>query len=891
MRLGHFRRDSDLEAELQIHLEMQTEENLAAGMMGAEARRRARIRLGGTTALIERVRDQELITTLEGWFSDFTRGLRALRKSPVFSLTAVLTLAFAIGSNIAIFSLLYGLLLRSLPVPEPERLTNIGIALLDSHDNQSSSQMPYQMLQHLRRQQISFTDVFGWLGGLGVTITDNEGSLRLYQAGLITGNGFATLGAKPHLGRLIQDSDDVRGGPASGWSVVLDYAYWRERFGSDSQILGKKLTISGIPVTVVGVTQPEFRGLEPGAEIKLYLPFAFVTPLIGRDIINARTSSVFCSAVGRLRPEVTVAQAGAELASYQARLFRTFIALEDQHFLKGAKLRLISARSGLPSYFSHLYTRPLGLMQALAAIVLLLCCVNVAGLMMSKIYSRQREFALRTAIGAARWRLVRQYLTESFVIALTGALLGAAGAWFGSPALLRFFRDPNMAEGMDVRPDSMFFWATGLLAVAVTLIFGGFPAWKIGGSDPGILLKSRTASAARRRTMGQMFVPVQVALSLVLVTLAALLSQSLAHLRTERTGFDLDHVTIQTPPFDLLPQKGDAKLELYQRMADRIEQMPGIRSAAVTWFTPMSGGEDKNMFAGLTKDGRRGQESQMAFNTVGAGYFRTMGTRVFEGREFQRTERNPKVCVVNHSAGHLLFPHQNAIGRYVRIRKIRDLPDLGKCRVVGVVEDAKFADLRDHPPPTIYFPLWAKMFDVNGNLVFLINAPRKEQAISGYRAALSELAPTVPVVLFVTLREQMDAALGSERLITTLSNLFGALSLGLSAIGLYGLLSSGVAQRTGEIGIRMALGAPRNKVLRMILWEALALMGAGLLLGSLLLLLTAGFVRNLFYGVSQFDLTTWIATATLLTALTVLAGLSPALRAASIDPSWALRTD
>ena len=517
--------------------------------------------------------------------------------------------------------------------------------------------------------------------------------------------------------------------------------------------------------------------------------------------------------------------------------------------------------------------------------------MNVGGLMMSKVHAREREFAVRTAIGAARWRLIRQYLIESLIIALAGAALGAVAAWYSSGFFLQFFRDPNQFEGMSIEPDHTVFLITGALAILATLLFGTFPAWRAGRSDPGMLLKSRTTLGGRRQIAGRTFVPVQVGLSLILVTLATLLSQSLIRMRNQHAGFDFNHVTIQTPPFNRLPQRGDAKLDLYQRMVDRMEQLPGVSAAAVTWYTPLTGDQSSGHFQGVTGNPDSPQDTHMAYNDVGPGYFRTMKTKLLAGREFNRNERIQNVCVLNQSAASYLFPHAEALGSYVRSLDLKAFPQPISCRVVGLAEDAKFANMRQAAPRTIYFPVTKEAMAHIGNLVFLINSGNKAEAIVAYRTALKEIAPTVPLVLFVTLKEQMDAALGSQRLITSMSNLFAALALFLSALGLYGLLSSSVAQRTEEIGIRMALGAERGTVLRMIFSEAFRLLLAGLVLGGAGLFFAVRFIRNMLYSVSAFDPVTLIGTLLLLAVVTLLAGIVPALRAASIDPIEALRAE
>jgi predicted permease len=887
----------EIDREMAFHLAERADELVAAGASPEAARREARRRFGSYALQRENTLELDILGWLETLLTDFRYGLRGLRQNPVFCLAAVLTLAIGIGANTTVFTLLHGLLLRSLPVAEPQELARIG--LTGMRDAPPAFVIPYRMIQQLRQEQRSFVDVSAWRD-FSVTLPDADGTLRQYQAGLVSGNAFALLGARPRLGRLIDPSDDIRGGPAHGWSVVVSDGLWRDRFGADPRVIGGSLEVSGTPVTIVGVTPPSFHGVWPGVEPKLYLPMQFLTVLQGgRDDLNSSApSSVWCAAIARLRPGVSLAEANVEIGVYQQRLLREFTPPDFLRNPRFANVRLTveSARTGLPTFFGRTYSAPLYLMQELVAIVLLLCCVNVSGLMMSKLHERQHELAVRTALGAGRPRLVRQFLAESFVIALAGAALGAAAAWYGTGLLLPFFRHPNMFTALSVQPDHMVFVVTAALAVLTTLFFGVWPAWRAGASNPGTLLKSRTV--AQRRMAGRGFVAIQVALSVVLVVSATLLSRSLIRLRGEQTGFDLDHVTIQTPPFHLLPQKGVAKLDLYQRMVDRIGQATGVRSAAVTWFTPMTGSQVTATFLALADGTTSPDGATLAYNAVGPGYFRTMETAIIAGREFEPRERSRDVCVLNQAAAAFLFPRQPAVGRYVRTapnvatnRSGDRLSESGPvtCRVVGVAQDAKFASLHEPPPRTIYFPVTADVVD--GNLVFLMNGPTKAGVIAAYGDALREIAPTIPLVLFATLREQMDASLGSQRAITLLSTFFAGVALLLSAIGLYGMLSSSVTQRTGEIGIRAALGASRGVILRMVFTDALRLVAIGGGLGMVVLFFATGPIRHMLYGVSAFDLTTVAATAALLALVVLTASFWPARRAASVDPMRAMRAD
>lgn len=889
-RLRPFRTDADLGDELQAHLDALTEEGLEAGLSLQEARRRARLRLGVPQAIVERVREGEISTVLGGWYRDLTLGLRSLRRNPVFAITAVLTLATGIGANTVIFTLLHGLLLRSLPVEDPGRLVRIGVASATVDPGQASA-VPYQMFLQIRRQQKSFTGISAWQRRT-VAMETRDGEPRILLGDFVSGNGFDILGIDPYLGRLLTPADDLPGGPGEGWPVVLGYGCWKDHFGADPSVIGKQVRLANTVVTVVGIVPQRFRGVRAGSETHLYLPFQFFAVVTGNEL-NSPSSAWWCHAIGRLKQTVSVYEARAELATYQEVLISEFIPLHLRDALQArdAYLWVSSARTGLASFFGRVYSTPLYLMQGLVGIVLLLCCVNVAGLMMSKVYSRRQEFAVRMAIGAARWRLIRQYLTESFVIALAGAALGAAAAWFGTGRLLPFFRHPNEGTGLSINPDGMVFLVTGFFAVLTTILFGTLPALRAGTADPGNLLKSRTTVTVRRRMFGRALIPLQVALSFALVSLATLLSQSLTRLQTEQTGFDLDHVTIQTAPFHVLNLTTEARMELYHRMKNRLEQLPGINAASFTLLTPMTSFQVTSNFQAASAGGNQPEDSRMAWNDVGPGYFRTMKTTILEGREFQENERDRSVCILNQSAAAHLFPRQTAVGQYVRSMDKQRFPRPGACRVIGLAQDAKFANLHEPPPPTIYFPVQLDTLTRTSNLVFLLNAPTKAQAIAAYRKAKSELSPATPYVIFVTLREQMEAALGSQRALSLMSNFFAGLALFLSGLGLYGLLSSSVAQRTAEIGVRIALGAQRSRVLRMVLSEAFRLLAAGIVLGAILLTGTIRFVEGMLYGVSAADPARLVAITAVLALVAVAAGLFPALRAASVDPTQALRTE
>lgn len=884
----------DIDRELAFHVAERADELIAAGSSPEAARLEARRRLGNHAIQRENVRDHDLIVWVESFVADVRGGVRALLKQPIFALTTILTLAIGIGANTVVFTLLHGLLLRSLPVTEPQELVRINLAL-DTAPTPGG--VDYGMLKRIGELHRTFSALSGWRSNT-VAVMEPDGTLRSTEAGLVTGNAFDLLGLRPALGRLLTPQDDVPGGPAGGWPVVLSDGYWRERFGADPSAVGKTIRLSDQTVTVVGVAPGAFHGTWPGVEPAMYLPLHYMSVIAKRDVISPPDSGVSVSGLGRLKPGLSVSDAQADLMVHERRLVDEFERNAPPEIRSRLRMTVESGQTGFPTMFRQEYSRPLYLMQGLVAVALLLCCVNVSGLMLSKLHERQREFAVRTAIGAGSLRLARQYLTESFVIAFAGAALGAAAAWYGTPLMLPFFRTPMQGQGMSIEPDQTVLLVTALSAIATTLFFGAVPAWRAARGNPANVMKSR--SSAGLPTAGRGLVAVQIALSLVLAVVAALLSQSLLRLQTERTGFSLDQVTIQTAPFHLLGRRDDERLDVYDRMVARLERSAGIQSAAVTWYTPMTGFQSDSRFEAF--DGAATPRTvTLAFNHVGAGYFRTMTTRILDGREFAPGERRRDICVLNQSAARALFPGQPALGQYVRTPADAGLdlvPGSGaarvpgpavSCRVVGLAEDAKFGSLREAPPMTIYFPLTTDLG--NGNLVFLLNARTKTDAIAGYREALREIAPTVPLVRFVTLREQMEAALGSQRAITFLSTFFGAVALLLSALGLYGMLSSNVSQRTAEIGIRAALGASRASILRMILSETVRLGVVGVVLGAGGVFFAVRFVDRMLYGVSSFDWLTFVGVVVTLAVVLLLASFWPARRATAVDPLIAMRAD
>lgn len=883
-RLGLSRSNDDLDEELRLHAEMQAQEWTDQGMAPAEALRRAHAMTGSRRSLIETMRDQDLWARLADAKKEIAFAFRSLVKRPAFSVTAILTLALGIGANTTIFTMLHGLFWQRLPVPHPERLVEISFTFQVEGRTEHVG-VAKVVLEELIRTS-STLQSFGSWEGIAVQIRDRDGTLRQRIAAPVRGDTLANLGLQPALGRLITAADDVAGGTPV---AVLSDSYWADRYLRDPDVIGREINLSGIAYTVIGVLPANFLGPRLGERTDLYVSAQSMPALLQIMHVNYIPRENFVRALARLRDGVTLKQADAEM---QGRTEALLPLLSARHRalpgLRGTRLRVTAAPTGLRPV-AQAVRQPLLLMQGLVAVVLLLCCVNVSGLLTAKMYERAHEFAVRTALGAPRYRLIRQFFLESLLLACGGGLLGAMLAWSITDWCLSFFMDPVAQEGLALSPDVTTFFATGALALISTLLFGTLPAIRISRADPGVLLKTRTASGLRRQLAGRAFIPAQVSISMVLVAVALLLSQSLVRLRTEHSGFNVQNITLTTPQLMTIGDKA-RRIQIYRGLVEQVKAAPGVTAAAITFVTPMTGFTPFARFHAVA-DGHRAEEPQrLAYNLVGPGYFDTMQTRIIEGREFTNSDRNADLCVLSESAAHLLFPQGAAIGQYVRNPQEAEHIPATTCRVIGIAQDAKYGSLREQPQHTVYFPIVESLVD-RSNMVVLMRASSEQQAIQAYKAALARVAPSTPLLRFATLRQQMNDSLGSERLITLLCSFFAGLALVLSALGLYGLLAANVAQRTAEIGIRVALGAQRSAIMQLFLTQASRLVGIGMAGGAVLLAFAVRAVHRLLYGISAADGTTLLLTLGALMAVTAVATLIPARRAASIAPMEALRAE
>jgi predicted permease len=880
----------DLAEEMEQHLQEKAEVLGQSGMSRAEALSAARRSFGNQALLQDRSYEIWQGKYIAPLLADFKFGWGQLKRAPLFTLTAILIFAIGIGANTAVFSLFYAVILRNLPVHEPARLAFVQISnpKMEPH----GMGLSYPMLEQLRKQQHSFTDISGWSLDK-VDIVDEKGLLRSVFASEITGNSFEILGVKPALGRMLAPSDDIPRGPTGGWPVVLSYSFWKQNFHGDPDVLGKTISISDRNSIIVGVTPAAFEGIVLGlpSPPRVFLPLHFLSDQA--DVEQQDPLSVSYDfrliAIGRLKSGISLNQANTEIAGDTKALLNPIIppGMQFNTYLKDATLRVTSASQGesLLEDYRHLLT----LLQTIMAAVLFLCCFNVMGMQLARTSARRHEFAIRVALGATRWHIVRQSIAEVSLLVTGGTVLAVFVSYFSMGPLSGFLTRAGSGENTVIRPDWSTFAIAGAIAIATTLSVGILPALIAGRTTPGSALKSRSSSQ-RRPTLGsRALVPMQIALSFVLIIVAGLFISTLLHLRDQDMGFRIDHVIEVSAQFQRLKKSPKAIMDIYRQIVHQLRAEPGIQTAAITWITPMTGfGPKAEVYPAGGTDGHR-----IAFNQVGPGYFETLQINLLAGRGFTDEDKDRSTCIVNRVAQRLFYAGSSALDGELEASYNAEFSNV-RCRIVGIVQDAKYANIREPDEATLYFPITTDSVMRSGlrnNMVFLMKADTDQSAMSAYRKVLTNVAPTTPFARFLPLRTQMKQALGSERLLCLMSVLFGAIALPLCGIGIFGLLATRVEQRTSEVAIRLALGASRMHVLRQVLREGMSLLGVGLVIGIPALFFATKLTQHFLFETSPINVRDIGTALLLLTLVALCAAFIPGWRAARLDPLQVLRRE
>lgn len=829
---------------------------------------------------------------LDTIWQDLRYGLRLLRKSPTFSAVAILTLALGTGANAAIFQLVSSVRMRALPVERPGELVSIGI---DTHDKGRTgrfmSRRPFfsePLWQAIRANQQAFSHVFVW--GITSWNTATDGEYRPAQGLYVSGQFFDGLGVKAQLGRLIGDADDRMGCGAPG--AVLTHGFWQSRYAGNPSAIGQSLMLDGRPFEIVGVTPPGFFGTEVGRTFDVALPLCAEPIFRGAGTGIGKADTWFLDMMGRLAPGWTVARARAQLQAISPGIFQATVPArynpETAKQYLAFTFTATDAATGV-SGVRRTYQTQLWILLGATGLVLLITCANLANLMLARATAREREIALRLAIGASRRRLIRQMLSESLLVAGFGAAGGVVLAQWLSQTLVAFLSTQNAPLFIDLSPDWRLFAFVSGIGVLTCLLFGLSPALRATAATPGAAMQAGGRSATdshERFTLRRALVVVQVALSVVLIVGAMLFARSLRNLVSLDPGFRQEGIVAVNVDIRRSSIAEGARLQTYAQVLDRVRAVAGVRQAAEAFIVPMSGsGWNQNVIIGGVK-----KEGIVNFNRVGADYFTVMDTPMIAGRTFGPEDRRgaTDTAIVNESFARKYFGEGSSpIGRTFQLDGPPGQPQ-PHFEIVGLVRDTKYTDLREDFTPIGYFAA-AQETEVGPYLDFVL---RSEIALPALTPALTrtirEVAPEATVG-YDTVSAYVRDSLVTERLMASLSGFFGVLAMLIATIGLYGVMSYMVSRRKVEIGIRMALGADPPMVVRMVLGESGVLLIAGLVIGAGLAVLSARWAAALLYGLEPWDPSSFALAIGALAIVSLLASWIPARRASRLTPTTALR--
>jgi predicted permease len=884
--------DEDLGDEIRDHLERRTADYIAQGLSSEEARYAARREFGGIEQAKEKCRDTRKVNWVYDFAQDAAYALRQSRKNPGFTAVVMLTLALGIGANTAIFSVINAVMLRMLPVQHPERLVQIAVQGRRSAQSFVSESFSYPLFQELRQRNQVFTDIAAfdyWNSFEAHLANPNSGATNeSTKAQLVSANFFSLLGINAVIGRTFTPDEDQ--GAGAHPVAVISYVLWTRLFARDAAALGKTVAIVDTPFTIVGVAPAHFTGVNPGRVSDLWIPISMqpqVAP--GPPLINSNI--VWLTLIARLKSGVSREQAGAGLdliyqqTQHQRDLSKASAQARQDFF--SHRIVLLPAAHGT-DYLRQEFKQPLFLLMGMVGLVLLIACANMANLLLARASVRQPEITVRLALGAGRRRLIRQLLTESVLLALAGSAPGVLFAYWGSPLLVALMSQGQDKVTLNVHPDVRVLVFTVLVAAITGIGFGLAPALRATRITASPGQRHLTASRPARR-LGAALVVTQVAMSLVMIIGAGLLLRTFHNLETLDPGFNRHRVLLFGLDPTRVGYKNERAVQLCQRVLGQIRQVPGVRSASFSFLTPISGsGWDSNagFVEGYTPP--PGEDMNIDLNFVGPGYFETLGTPVLFGRDFglQDHPGSIPVALINLTMARRFFGRRNPIGKHFGLGQ---LSGQRSCEILGVVGDAKYSSLRENVPPTAYLYIPQLPQNAGGVIFEVRSAVPPASLVPRLRSLIQRTDARLSATDFTTLAEQVDNSLYQERMMSALSTFFGVLALVLAAIGLFGVMSYAVARRTNEIGIRMALGARRGGILRMILREALVLAGIGLVVGLPSAWAATRFIRSMLYGLKATDPVTIVAATLMTAAVAVVAGYVPARRATKVDPMVALR--
>jgi predicted permease len=882
-RFFHRKRwDAERAAELESHLQIETDRNVEAGMSPADARTAAYRKLGNPARIRETIYEMNSISVLDTLSRDLRFSLRSLRKRPGFTIVVVLSLALGIGANTAIFSLVDGIIFRPLPVPNPGGLVTIDIAASRLTSFGASSYLDWVDLSARSKSFQALSTRQDMSAGLNPAGVVPDGKPQVVWGQLVSGNFFSTLGVQPELGRAFLPEEDQT--PGKYPVMVISHSLWKRLFAGNPEIIGKQVQLSGHPFTIIGVTAKSFSGADLWFRPDVYLPMMMTEAVSpeGSDTLTHR-SYRGCTLLGRLKPGITIAQAQAEMNVIMSAL--------EREYPDSNKDTVAIIRSEMSRRLQGGSATTAAILMGLVVLVLMMACANVASLLMARASSRVREISMQLALGASRAILVCQFLTESAVLAILGGASGiliAAACIKGFASLVPYSVAPT---GPDFHLDTRVLGCAAFASMAAVFLFGVAPAFmavkeaRSAAITRGALGDRSHSAVARRILIGG-----QVALSVVLLVAGGLFVKAFWQAQKADLGFNPDHMLLVFVDPSLQGYKDERATHLNQQILERVSTLPGVTSATLAGNVPfLSGGSWDLSIDGYTS---AGGEKFVDTNTnqIGPNYFATMQIPLLSGREFtaRDTEKAPQVAVINETLARTYIVGKDgpdkALGRILRLR------DNVPIQIVGVVKDSSNGGIGQSPPPVFYLP---NLQQGSSRATIQLRTKGDPTAlVSLVREQISALDSEVTPVSVLTMSDAFSTnGLFSFRIVAMLGGAFGIIALSLAIVGLYGVVSFVVGRRTQEIGIRMALGAQRSNVLRMILANGISLATTGVVIGMVGALAAAPLMRGLLNGVNPRDPLTFVAIALILLTATSVASWIPARRATRVDPNVALRCE
>ncbi|HYP26744.1 MAG TPA: ABC transporter permease [Blastocatellia bacterium] len=837
---------------------------------------------------------------LEILWQDLRFAIRMLRKNFGQTVLIVIILSLGIGANTAIFTLLNAVIIKPLPVKSPEQL----VLFSDSASEGTSIGDPpaeqwrlfsYPSYEYFHNNSDLFQELCAFRSGEARLNVQLEGSqsgeaAQRAQGHLVSGNFFATLGVNALLGRTLTPEDDR---PVASPAAVISYGYWKNMCGGDPSVVNKPVMLNGTSFTIVGVMPQEFFGVRVRRSPDFWLPLAFQPQIELQESYLTRSDCYWLNIMGRLKPGVDIqqARAGVNLALQQFLLEQagSQISEDRQRTTRTAYVDLAYGGRGISGLRSN-YSEPLQMLMGVVALILLIACANVGNLLLSKSVSRRREILIRLSMGATRSRLVRQLLTESLMLAALGGLLGVLLAQWGATTLIRLVAPTSP---LDISPDITVLGFTAGISLLSGIIFGLAPAIRASRIDLSSGLKEKSAGGGggrRRFAVASTLVISQIALSLVLLVGAGLFARSLLELQREDIGFNRENVLLMDIDSRLAGYKAAELSGLYQQLLDRVSALPGVQSATLATYSPMSGSSRTSNVSVLGYTSDPGEDLVVSNILVGPSYAETLGLPLILGREIgpQDTPGSRRVAVVNEAFSDYFFKDQNPIGQ--RFTFGSEFNPANEIEVVGVIGNAKYGSAREKPERAVYRPILQQQdgsayscnLEIRTSVDPLALAPE-------VRSVIAQVDSKLPIANVTSLSKQFDSALGQERLMAQLVSSFGVLALVLACVGLYGVMSHGVLRRTNEIGIRMALGAQRRDIFWLVLHEAMWQVLIGVAVGVPLAFIAARLIASMLFGVTSFDLVTVSVSVAVLVVTGLVSGYLPARKATKVDPMVALR--